>query len=95
MPTLNDSNFANRTNEKFATSAEINVAFGVVGPTGSMTAPDTAGRNFGAGEGNRTLVTCLGSKSSAIELRPRWGFHNPDLRTCRAARMMGSSQEAQ
>jgi hypothetical protein len=24
----------------------------------------------GAGEGNRTLVTCLGSKSSTIELRP-------------------------
>jgi hypothetical protein len=26
---------------------------------------------FGAGEGNRTLVTCLGSKSSTIELHPR------------------------
>ena len=27
----------------------------------------------GAGEGNRTLVTCLGSKSSTIELHPRAG----------------------
>ena len=27
-------------------------------------------RKCGAGEGNRTLVTCLGSKSSTIELHP-------------------------
>ena len=27
-------------------------------------------QRFGAGEGNRTLVTCLGSKSSTIELHP-------------------------
>jgi hypothetical protein len=26
----------------------------------------------GAGEGNRTLVTWLGTKSSTIELHPRW-----------------------
>lgn len=29
---------------------------------------------YGAGEGNRTLVSCLGSKRSAIELRPRSSF---------------------
>src|SRR5258707_15741881 len=28
--------------------------------------------DFGAGEGNRTLVCSLGSCRSAIELRPRW-----------------------
>ena len=30
---------------------------------------------FGAGEGNRTLVSCLGSNSSAIELHPREGLN--------------------
>jgi hypothetical protein len=32
--------------------------------------PATKYAASGAGEGNRTLVTCLGSKSSTIELRP-------------------------
>ena len=35
---------------------------------------------FGAGEGNRTLVTCLGSKSSAIELHPRTGIFGNTVR---------------
>lgn len=29
---------------------------------------------FGAGEGNRTLVSCLGSKRSTIELRPHMRY---------------------
>ena len=37
-------------------------------------------QDFGAGEGNRTLVTCLGSKSSTIELHPR--LHLPLLQPC-------------
>ena len=30
-------------------------------------------RSFGAGEGNRTLVICLGSKSPTIKRHPRGG----------------------
>ena len=48
------------------------------GKTGSRVKPGMTVRtrdctcgNAGAGEGNRTLVTCLGSKSSTIELHPR------------------------
>src|SRR5690606_14813782 len=32
---------------------------------------DRGRRTVGAGEGNRTLVSCLGSNSSTIELHPR------------------------
>ena len=41
----------------------------------------------GAGEGNRTLVTCLGSKSSTIELHPPTGA----ALTCHARRMRSMS----
>ena len=41
---------------------------------------------IGAGEGNRTLVTCLGSKSSTIELHPQLPiFIRPTLPTCQAS----------
>ena len=40
----------------------------------------------GAGEGNRTLVCCLGSNCSTIELHPHsgidWYLHPTDASTC-------------
>src|SRR5215813_5222075 len=36
---------------------------------------------IGAGEGNRTLVTCLGSKCSTIELRPQSQWDKASPRT--------------
>ena len=51
-------------------SANICRQFWIAGRKASPKPIWTNSDEFGAGEGNRTLVTCLGSKSSTIELHP-------------------------
>ncbi len=45
--------------------------FNIAGGGGRMTIePQTVGSEIGAGEGNRTLISSLGSSHSTIELHP-------------------------